>query len=112
MDKNKQILTDEFNNEFNRLKEVFIGSGSEAKFNASAETLALISRYLGYNTRSFDFYPITTVLGEYAKIIEGGKPEFIELQKTREGVLPTHYISFILLASWQQSVSYQNTATQ
>ncbi len=85
MDNNPPISADELQIEFNRLKEVFRGDDSFAKFDASAEMMVLISRYLSNNIQSIDVEPITTVLEEYARIANGGKPEFIKSQKSGGG---------------------------
>lgn len=75
MDNNPPISADELQVEFDRLKEVFRGSNSFAKFDASAEMMVLISRYLSNSIQSIDIEPITTVLAEYARIANGCKPE-------------------------------------
>jgi len=85
MDHNPPISSDELKSEFDKLKDVFIGSDSDAKFNASAQMMVLISRYLSHNIEAMDVYPITSVLGEYSKIAEGGAPEFIKSQKDGGG---------------------------
>ena len=85
MDNNPPISADELQVEFDRLKEVFRGSNSFAKFDASAEMMVLISRYLSNSIQSIDIEPITTVLAEYARIANGGKPEFIKSQKSEGG---------------------------
>ena len=85
MDNNPPISADELQIEFDRLKEVFRGDNSFAKFDASAEMMVLISRYLSNNIQSIDVEPITTVLEEYARIANGGKPEFIKSQKSAGG---------------------------
>lgn len=85
MDNNPPISADELQIEFDRLKEVFRGDNSFAKFDASAEMMVLISRYLSNNIQSIDVEPITTVLEEYARIANGGKPEFIKSQKSGGG---------------------------
>ena len=81
MDYNPPISADELKSEFDKLKDVFIGSDSDAKFNASAQMMVLISRYLSHNIEAIDVYPITTVLAEFARIGNGGQPEFIQSQK-------------------------------
>ena len=85
MDYNPPISADELKVEFDKLKEVFRGDNSSAKFDASADMMVLISRYLSNNIQSIDVEPITTVLGEYARIAEGRKPEFIKPAKGRVG---------------------------
>jgi len=85
MDNNPPISADELKVEFDKLKEVFRGDNSSAKFDASADMMVLISRYLSNNIQSIDVEPITTVLGEYARIAEGRKPEFIKPAKGRVG---------------------------
>jgi uncharacterized protein YoaH (UPF0181 family) len=85
MDNNPPISADELQIEFDRLKGVFRGDNSFAKFDASAEMMVLISRYLSNNIQSIDVEPITTVLEEYARIANGGKPEFIKSQKSGGG---------------------------
>ena len=54
MDNNPPISADELQIEFDRLKEVFRGDNSFAKFEASAEMMVLISRYLSNNIQSID----------------------------------------------------------
>ena len=85
MDFNPPISGDELQIEFDRLKEVFRGDNSFAKFDASAEMMVLISRYLSNNIQSIDVESITTVLEEYARITNGGKPEFLKSQKSGGG---------------------------
>ena len=85
MDNNPPISADELKSEFDKFKGVFIGSESVAKFNASAQMMVLISRYLSHNIKAIDVYPITSVLGEYSRIAEGGAPEFIKSQKEGGG---------------------------
>ena len=63
MDYNPPISADELQIEFDRLKEVFRGDNSSAKFDASKDMMLLISRYLSNNIQSIDVEPITTVLG-------------------------------------------------
>lgn len=87
MDYNAPISADELKHEFDRLKSVFVGSDSEAKFNAAAQMMVLISRYLSHNIEEIDVFPITSVLGEYARISEGGEPEFIK-SYNKEGGRP------------------------
>lgn len=85
MDYNPPISADELRVEFDKLKEIFRGDNSSAKFDASADMMVLISRYLSNNIQSIDVEPITNVLGEYARIAEGRKPEFIKPDKGRVG---------------------------
>ena len=73
MDNNPPISADELQIEFDRLKEVFRGDNSFAKFDASTDMVRLISRYLSHNVESIDVEPITTVLEEYARIANGGE---------------------------------------
>lgn len=81
MDYNPPISADELKSEFDNLKNVFIGSDTDAKFKATEDMMLLISRYLGNNIHSLDVYPITAVLAELARMQNGGKPEFIHSQK-------------------------------
>ncbi|MEK9532627.1 MAG: hypothetical protein VW162_06970 [Alphaproteobacteria bacterium] len=85
MDYNAPISADELKHEFDKLKSVFVGSGSEAKFNAAAQMMLVVSRYLSHNIKEIDVFPITSVLGEYARISEGGEPEFIKSYKEERG---------------------------
>lgn len=85
MDNNPPISADELKSEFDKLKSVFVGSDSDAKFNASAQMMVLISRYLSHNIEAIDVFPITSVLGEYSRIAEGAAPEFIKSQKEISG---------------------------
>ena len=82
VDYNPPISADELKVEFDKLKEVFRGDNSSAKFGASADMMVLISRYLSNNIQSIDVEPIMTVLEEYARIANGGEPEFIKSQKS------------------------------
>lgn len=52
MDDNLPISADELKVEFDKLKEVFRGDNSSAKFDASADMMVLISRYLSNNIAS------------------------------------------------------------
>ena len=54
MDNNPPIYADELQIEFDMLEEVFRGDNSFAKFEASAEMMVLISRYLSNNIQSID----------------------------------------------------------
>ena len=63
MDYNPPISADELKVEFDKLKEVFRGDNSSAKFDASTVMMVLILRYLSNNIQSIDVEPITTVLG-------------------------------------------------
>lgn len=99
MDYNPPISADELKSEFDKLKNVFIGSDSDAKFKATEDMMLLISRYLGNNIHSLDIYPITAVLAELARMQNGGMPEFIHsqknhlpmiLRKTQVGILSIH----------------------
>ena len=103
MDNNPPISADELQIEFDRLKEVFRGDNSFAKFDASTDMMRLISRYLSHNVESIDVEPITTVLGEYARIANGGEPEFIKSQKSGGG-RPSNPVSQIHSASIVASV--------
>lgn len=85
MDANPPISADELKAEFDKLSEIFLGHSADAKFNAAAEMMVLISRYLSNNIRYIDVYPINTVLAEYARIAGGGAPEFIKSQKEGGG---------------------------
>ncbi|MEK9569479.1 MAG: hypothetical protein VW124_10750 [Paracoccaceae bacterium] len=85
MDNNPPISADELKVEFDKLKEVFRGDNSSAKFDASADMMVLISRYLSNNIQSIDIEPITIGLGEYARIANGRKPEFIKPAMGRVG---------------------------
>lgn len=85
MDFNPPIYADELQIEFDRLKEVFRGDNSLAKFDASADMMRLISRYLSNNIESIDVEPIMTVLEECARIANGGEREFIKSQKSGGG---------------------------
>jgi hypothetical protein len=90
MDYNPPISADELKVEFDRLKEVFLGDNPSAEFDASADMMVLISRYLSNNIQSIDVEPITSVLGEYATIAEGRTPEFIKPAKFRVGGKTPH----------------------
>jgi len=103
MDYNPPISADELQIEFDRLKEVFLGDNSFAKFDASADLMRLISRYLSNNIESIDVEPIMTVLEEYARIANGGEPEFIKSQKSGGG-RPNKPVSQIHSASIVASV--------
>ena len=81
MDANPPISAEELKAEFDKLSEIFLGHSTDEKFNAASKMMVLISRYLSHNIQSLDTFPITTVLGEYARIASGGKPEFIKSQK-------------------------------
>lgn len=73
MDINPPISAEELKNEFDKIKQVFLSADSEAKYNAAAKMIVLITRYLGNNIQSLDVYPITMVLEEFARISEGGE---------------------------------------
>jgi len=103
MDYNPPISADELQIEFDRLKEVFLGDNSFAKFDASADMMRLISRYLSNNIESIDVEPIMTVLEEYARIANGGESEFIKSQKSGGG-RPNKTVSQIHSASIVASV--------
>ena len=47
--------------------------------------MVLISRYLSNSIQSIDVEPINTVMGEYARIANGGKSEFIKSHKAEVG---------------------------
>ena len=61
MDNNPPISADELQIEFDRLKEVFRGDNSFAKFEASVEMMVLISHYLSNNIQSIDVEPTVDV---------------------------------------------------
>ena len=98
MDYNAPISADELKHEFDKLKSIFVETDAEAKFNATAQMMVLISRYLSQNIEELDVFPITSVLGEYARIAEGGEPEFIKSHK-EEGGRPALSSSQIKTAS-------------
>jgi len=107
MDNNKPIPADELQMEIDRLKEVFRGDNSFAKFDASAKMMVLVSRYLSNNIQAIDVEPITTAWEEYARITNGGKPEFIKSQKSGGGRLVTLGTKCIQLALWRQWIYLQ-----
>ena len=99
MDANPPISADELKAEFDKLSEIFHGHSTNAKFIAASEMMVLISRYLSNNIQSLDTYPITTILGEYARIANGAKPEFIKSQKEEGGGRPVDITNQIHSAS-------------
>ena len=100
MDINPPISAEELKNEFDKIKQVFLSADSEAKYNAAAKMIVLITRYLGNNIQSLDVYPITMVLAEFARISEGGEAEFLKSYKKKDEVenkggrpiVPLHHI--------------------
>ena len=94
MDANPPISAEELKAEFDKLSEIFLGHSTDEKFNAASKMMVLISRYLSNNIQSLDTFPITTVLGEYARIANGGKPEFLKSQKEEGGrpIIPSHHL--------------------
>jgi len=99
MDINPPISAEELKNEFDKIKQVFLSADSEAKYNAAAKMIVLITRYLGNNIQSLDVYPITMVLAEFARISEGGKADFLKSYKDDEvenkggrPIVPLHHM--------------------
>ncbi len=70
MDFNPPISAEELKNEFDKLKEVFLGTDSEAKFDAASNMMVLMSRFLSNNIHALDVYPITMVLAEFERIFQ------------------------------------------
>lgn len=98
--KQTPISSEELKNEYDKLKEVFLGTDSEAKYDAASNMMMLITRYLGNNIQSLDVYPITMVLAEFARISEGGEAEFLKSHKDDDEVkkkggkpiVPLHHV--------------------
>ena len=94
MDFNPPISAAELKNEFDKLKEVFLGTDSQAKYDAASNMMVLMSRFLSNHIQSLDVYPITMVLAEYERIFEGGEAEFLKSYKNEGGrpIVPLHHM--------------------
>ena len=85
IDHNPPISADELKIEFDSLSRVFRGDDKSAKLNALSMMMVLISRYLSNQIPSIDVLPITVLLSEFARIANGGEPEFLKSELVGSG---------------------------